>query len=69
MKADDWVSVEERLPVSQEGKWSEEVIALGDAGDIFVLSCMGTYWQRSEAFINSQSTKITHWTPLIYPDS
>lgn len=63
-----WISTESRLPESQEGKWSKEVIALGDAGDIFKLSCMGSYWQSTEAFIKSQSTKITHWMPLIYPD-
>ncbi|UXE39614.1 DUF551 domain-containing protein [Raoultella ornithinolytica] len=69
MKAEDWISVDDRLPESQAGKWSEEVIALGDAGDIFKLACMGTYWQRSEAFVNSHSTKITHWTSLIYPNN
>ena len=68
MKADDWINVDKQMPSNQEGKWSKQVIALGDAGDIFVLSCMGGYWQRTEAFVKSQSTRITHWTPLIYPD-
>ncbi|MGC7969642.1 DUF551 domain-containing protein [Salmonella enterica] len=39
-----------------------------DSGDVFKLSCMGSYWQRSKAFIESSSTKITHWMPLIYPE-
>lgn len=64
----DWISVDERLPESKEGQWSEEVIALSDTGDVFKLSCMGSYWQRTTAFIESGSTKITHWMPLIYPD-
>ncbi|EAM1120219.1 TPA: DUF551 domain-containing protein [Salmonella enterica subsp. enterica serovar Javiana] len=64
----NWISVEERLPESKDDRWSKEVIALGDAGDVFALHCMGTYWQRTEAFVNSQSTKITHWMPLIFPD-
>ena len=68
MKADDWISVDERLPESKEGKWSKEVIALSDTGDVFKLSCMGSYWQRTTAFIESGSSKITHWMQLIYPD-
>nr|DAZ40035.1 MAG TPA: Protein of unknown function (DUF551) [Caudoviricetes sp.] len=64
----DWISVDERLPESKEGQWSKEVIALSDTGDVFKLSCMGTYWQRTTAFIESSSSKITHWMPLIYPD-
>lgn len=67
MKADDWINVEEQLPESKEGQWSKEVIALSDTGDVFKLSCMGSYWQRSKAFMSS-STKITHWMPLIYPE-
>ena len=65
---DDWISVNDRLPESKEGVWSKEVIALGDSGDVFKLSCMGSYWQRSKAFIESESENITHWMPLIYPD-
>ncbi|MCW9448599.1 MULTISPECIES: DUF551 domain-containing protein [Klebsiella] len=64
----DWISVDEKLPESKPGMWSESVIALSDSGDVFRLSCMGSYWQRSKAFIESGSTKITHWTPLIYPE-
>ncbi|AOO60009.1 hypothetical protein AN237_25995 (plasmid) [Raoultella ornithinolytica] len=68
MKADDWINVDDQLPESEEARWSAEVIALSDSGDIFKLSCMGSYWQRSKAFIESGSTKITHWMPLIYPE-
>lgn len=68
LKAKDWISVETQLPESKEGRWSKEVIALSDTGDVFKLSCMGAYWQRTKAFIESGSSKITHWMPLIYPD-
>ncbi|QKJ88025.1 DUF551 domain-containing protein [Paramixta manurensis] len=63
-----WISVERQLPESKEGQWSKEVIALSDTGDVFKLSCMGSYWQRTTAFIESGSSKVTHWMPLIYPD-
>lgn len=63
-----WIKVEDKLPESKDGMWSAEVIALGDAGDIFKLSCMGEYWQRSKAFIDSESQRITHWMPLNYPE-
>ncbi|ENT2009297.1 TPA: hypothetical protein ACIVL7_002234 [Salmonella enterica subsp. enterica serovar Chester] len=53
MKADDWINVEEQLPESKEGQWSKEVIALTDTGDVFKLSCMGSYWQRTKEFIDS----------------
>lgn len=66
--ASDWISVDERLPESKEGQWSKEVIALSDTGDVFKLSCMGSYWQRTKTVIDSGSGKITHWMPLIYPD-
>lgn len=68
MKSDYWISVDERLPEHQNGKWSKDVIALSDSGDVFRLACMGSYWQRTQAFIDSGATKITHWMPLIYPE-
>ncbi|HDR2537656.1 TPA: DUF551 domain-containing protein [Enterobacter ludwigii] len=68
MKPEDWINVDFQLPENQEGKWSKDVIALSDSGDLFRLACMGGYWQRTQAFIDSGSTKITHWMPLIYPD-
>jgi hypothetical protein len=64
----EWISVSDRLPESKKDMWSREVIALSDTGDVFKLSCMGSYWQRSKAFIDSGSEKITHWMPLIYPE-
>lgn len=67
-EAPQWISVESLLPDSKEGQWSKEVIALSDTGDVFKLSCMGSYWQRTKAFIESGSSKITHWMPLNYPD-
>lgn len=66
---DLWISVDDHHPENQEGKWSNDVIALSDNGDVFRLACMGGYWQRTQAFIDSGATKITHWMPLIYPDN
>ncbi|WP_348971551.1 hypothetical protein, partial [Escherichia coli] len=54
-----WINVEHRLPESKEGMWSKEVIALTDTGDVFKLSCMGSYWQRTKAFIDSGASKVT----------
>ncbi|HCD2059999.1 TPA: DUF551 domain-containing protein [Serratia marcescens] len=68
MRPDDWINVDIRLPENQKDKWSKDVIALSDSGDVFRLACKGGYWQRSQAFIDSGSTKITHWMPLVYPD-
>lgn len=64
----DWISVEEKLPESKEGQYSAPVIALTDSGMVFRLSCMGSYWQRTKAFIESDSKRVTHWMPLIYPE-
>lgn len=64
----DWISVEEHTPENHDGKWSKDVIALTDSGDAFRLACMAGYWQRTKAFIDSGSTKVTHWMPLVYPD-
>lgn len=36
-----WINVNDRLPESQERRWSEDVIALGDSGDVFKLACQG----------------------------
>lgn len=65
---DLWVSVDDHTPENQEGRWSEDVIALSDTGDVFRLACMSGYWQRTQAFIDSGATKVTHWMPLVYPD-
>lgn len=63
-----WISVKDRTPENQDGNWSEDVIALSDSGGVFRLACMGGHWQRTQAFIDSGATKVTHWMPLIYPD-
>ncbi|MEL5640788.1 DUF551 domain-containing protein [Serratia bockelmannii] len=68
MRPDDWINVDIRLPENQKDKWSKDVIALSDSGDVFRLACMGGHWQRTKAFIDSVSTRITHWMPLVYPD-
>ena len=65
---DLWISADDHPPENQEGRWSKDVIALSDTGDVFRLACMGGSWQRTQAFIDSGSTKVTHWMPLIYPD-
>ena len=59
-----WIPVSERLPDSKSGVWSDTVIAVSDIGDVFALSFMGGYWQRSSAFINSGSTEIIGWMPI-----
>jgi len=63
----EWISVEDQLPWSEQDMWSEPVIALADNGEVFRLSCMGTYWQRRDSFIASGAEKITHWMPLLEP--
>lgn len=68
MKPEDWINVDVRIPENQKDKWSKDVIALSDTGDVFRLACMAGYWQRTKAFVESGSSKITHWMPLVYPD-
>jgi hypothetical protein len=64
-----WISCSERLPESTAETWSKDVIALSDTGDVFRLACQGSYWQRTKAFIQSGSEKVTHWQPLPQPPS
>lgn len=62
---DCWVACSERMPESKPGKmWSKEVAAVTNLGDVFKLSCMGDYWQRTSEFVDSGATSITHWIPL-----
>lgn len=68
VKGYGWISCNERMPENENGKYSDPVIALADSGQAFTLSCMGNYWQRTRAFIDSGATKVTHWQPLVYPD-
>lgn len=63
-RAHSWISVEDRLPESKPGMWSDPVIALADNGEIFELSCMSTYWNRSSAFIDSGAEKVIAWMPF-----
>lgn len=63
----EWISAENRLPESTGEQWSQDVIALCDNGEVFRLACMGDYWQRSAAFIESGATRVTHWMPLPDP--
>lgn len=62
---DGWVACAERLPESKPGMmWSKEVAAVTNLGDVFKLSCMGDYWQRTSEFVDSGATSITHWISL-----
>lgn len=62
-----WIKCSERLPESKCGCWSKEVAAVSNLGDVFKLSCMGDYWQRSKAFVDSGAEEITHWISLPAP--
>lgn len=62
-----WISVEDDLPDSDREMWSRPVIAPADNGEVFRLSCMGRYWQRSGAFEASGASEITHWMPFLEP--
>lgn len=62
---DGWVACSDRPPESKAGMmWSKEVAAVSNLGDVFKLSCMGDYWQRTSEFIDSGATSITHWIYL-----
>ncbi|AGN89451.1 hypothetical protein Eta_005 [Serratia phage Eta] len=57
---DGWVACSDRLPESKPGVWSKEIVAVTNLGDVFKLSCIGGYWQRTSEFIDSGATSITH---------
>ena len=59
-----WIKCTERLPESEPYTWSKPVAAISNLGDVFQLKCMGDYWQRSAAFVDSGAHEITHWMPL-----
>jgi len=59
-----WIKCTERLPESEPYTWSKPVAAISNLGDVFQLKCMGDYWQRSAAFVDSGAQEITHWMPL-----
>lgn len=58
-----WIECRLRMPENNFGKWSTPVAVLTDTGDVFKLSCMGGYWQRTQALIDSGG-RITHWMSL-----
>lgn len=60
----EWISCKDKLPTNEPDKWSEYVIALSDTGDVFRLSCINGHWQRTMAFIESGSTKVTDWISM-----
>lgn len=66
----EWIKCSERLPESAPGTWSKPVIALSDAELVFKLSyyngdeCASGCWQRTRAFADSDSSKVTHWMPM-----
>ncbi len=62
-----WISCRDKMPECLPDKWSAEVAAVSDLGDVFQLSCMGGYWQRTRAFIASGATEIVKWLPLDAP--
>lgn len=59
-----WIKCSERMPENFPGRWSKEVSAVSNLGDLFKISSMDGYWQRSRAFVESGATSITHWMPL-----
>jgi len=56
-----WIDADKETPKNDDGLWSDPVIAISDTGDVFKLSCIGGYWQRTSSFINTGSTKIVAW--------
>lgn len=57
-----WILASERLPASEPGTWSKEVIAVTELGDVFKLSCMGEYWQRPSAM--EDHDKVYKWCEM-----
>lgn len=63
----EWIRCSERMPRCEQGKWSKDVIALSDTGEVFRLACQGEYWQRTSAFVKSGSEKVVAWMPFPEP--
>lgn len=59
----EWISVENKTPEHEPGKWSDPVIAMSDIGLVFRLSYCGG-WQRTGDFMSTGSSKVTHWIPM-----
>ena len=58
-----WISVKDKTPKHEPGKWSDPVIAMSDIGLVFRLSYCGG-WQRTGDFMSTGSSKVTHWIPM-----
>jgi len=48
-----------RPPDSKPGKWSKEVVAITNLGNLFKLTCIGGYWQRPAAMVEGE--KVAWW--------
>jgi hypothetical protein len=59
-----WIPCSVAMPHNEPGLWSKEVVALSNLGDVFKLSAMGGYWQRTQAFVDSGASSVTHWMAL-----
>lgn len=59
-----WIKCSESVPENSPGKWSAPVAAVSNLGDVFQLSCIDGYWQRTKAFVESGATEVVKWLPL-----
>ena len=62
----EWISVKDKTPKHEPGKWSDPVIAMSDIGLVFCLRYCGG-WQRNGEFVSTGSSNVTHWMPLPAP--
>ena len=61
--ATEWISVSDKTPKHELGKWSDPAIAMSDTGLVFRLSYCGG-WQCTGDFMSTGSSKVTHWVPM-----
>ena len=59
----EWISVKDKTPKHEPGKWSDPVIAMSDIGLVFCLRYCGG-WQRNGEFMSTGSSNVTHWIPM-----
>lgn len=62
--SDGWINCRDSLPHNETGLWSTPVAAISDLGDVFQLSCMNGYWQRTKDFVESGASEIVYWMYL-----